>query len=149
MSIANGKGLQFAHLPISYLIYNLLFHPPPQFPGPVPWRASRIPYIAHLFRGDLEKPEVMGKMYEKPGRVVRIAPNILAFADARAWKGESTFSIQIRSGHFDKRKDVLTLGQDLGARKHCQMPNMKELSHFGAEPGTKRGIMTSESEEHA
>lgn len=65
-------------------VYNLFFHPLRAFPGPVLWRASRIPYAIRSLRGTLTME--MLDVHNKYGMVVRIAPNELAFADPLAWR---------------------------------------------------------------
>ncbi|KAG8158063.1 hypothetical protein KVR01_011824 [Diaporthe batatas] len=64
--------------------YNVLFHPLRSYPGPLLWRATRIPYHIKVLSGTLSID--MLDLHKKYGPVVRIAPNELAFANASAWK---------------------------------------------------------------
>ncbi|KAK2774463.1 cytochrome p450 [Colletotrichum kahawae] len=66
------------------LVYNIFFHPLAKYPGPLLMRASRIPFLQKHITGTLSF-EVLD-LHKKYGDVVRVAPNELAFADARAWK---------------------------------------------------------------
>lgn len=68
---------------LSHAIYNVYFHPLSAFPGPWLSRASRLPHVVSLLRGRSHKYVLEG--HRRYGAVVRIAPNELAFADARAW----------------------------------------------------------------
>ncbi|KAK3939376.1 Isotrichodermin C-15 hydroxylase [Diplogelasinospora grovesii] len=67
-----------------YVVYNLLLHPLAGYPGPMLMRATRATFCYHHMRGTL--PFYMLELHKKYGRVVRIAPNELAFADPQAWK---------------------------------------------------------------
>lgn len=73
---------------IGYLVYQVVFniflHPLRAFPGPLLMRTSRVPYCVHLLSGRL--PFVVLELHRQYGSVVRIAPNELVFADARAWR---------------------------------------------------------------
>lgn len=66
------------------VIKNLFFHPLRSYPGPLLWRASRIPYSVRLLSGRL--PFDVLDLHRQYGAVVRIAPDELVFADARAWR---------------------------------------------------------------
>ncbi|EXJ90170.1 hypothetical protein A1O3_03239 [Capronia epimyces CBS 606.96] len=66
------------------LVYNLYFHPLAAYPGPLLARCSRLWYTNALVRGNL--PFVVHQAHEKYGEIVRIAPDELAYIDARAWK---------------------------------------------------------------
>lgn len=69
---------------IGQLTYNIFFHPLASYPGPLLWRASRLPYCVSSIRGTI--PFDVHALFEKYGPVVRVAPNELAYADADAWK---------------------------------------------------------------
>lgn len=69
---------------IYQVVYNLFFHPLHAFPGPLLMRTSRVPYCMHLLSGRL--PFAVLELHRQYGSVVRIAPDELVFADARAWK---------------------------------------------------------------
>jgi cytochrome P450 len=58
-------------------------HPLSKYPGPVAWRAFRLPYIISLFRGELVHDTYT--LHEKYGDVVRIAPNELSYTKTQAW----------------------------------------------------------------
>ncbi|KAK1961873.1 cytochrome P450 [Colletotrichum sublineola] len=65
-------------------LYNLFLHPLAEFPGPIWMRISRAPFCYKLLAGTL--PFDMLELHNRYGPVVRIAPDELAFHDARAWK---------------------------------------------------------------
>ncbi|KAF4784431.1 cytochrome P450 [Colletotrichum scovillei] len=69
---------------ISYMIYNLFFHPLRRFPGPILMRATRATFCYRLWCGKLSFD--MLDLHRKYGDVVRIAPDELAYADPAAWK---------------------------------------------------------------
>ncbi|KAL2266734.1 hypothetical protein VTJ83DRAFT_6086 [Remersonia thermophila] len=66
------------------IIYNLYLHPLRRFPGPTLMRATRWGYNVKRLRGTLSFD--MLDLHRRYGPVVRVAPDELAFADARAWK---------------------------------------------------------------
>ncbi|RYP57381.1 hypothetical protein DL769_009518 [Monosporascus sp. CRB-8-3] len=65
-------------------IHLVLFHPLAKFPGPKFWAASRIPWTFHVIKGDLW--QVLGRLHEVYGPVVRIAPDELTTTFPSAWK---------------------------------------------------------------
>lgn len=69
---------------VSRAVYNVFYHPLREYPGPLLWRISRLPYVYWSLKGELAFR--MLDMHNKHGPVVRIAPDELAFADADAWK---------------------------------------------------------------
>ncbi|KAK1690189.1 cytochrome P450 [Colletotrichum godetiae] len=82
---ASCLGFAFTTLYIvSYIIYNLFFHPLRRFPGPILMRATRATFCYRLWRGTLSFD--MLDLHRKYGDVVRIAPDELAYADPVAWK---------------------------------------------------------------
>ncbi|KAF2011846.1 cytochrome P450 [Aaosphaeria arxii CBS 175.79] len=69
--------------PITNWIYNLYFHPLANFPGPILWRASRLPHMRAVWGKHF--PYEIKKLHAQYGGVVRIAPNELSFSEAAAW----------------------------------------------------------------
>lgn len=68
-----------------------------------------MPLTIEVLRGNFEKPHIMRAMHEKYGRVVRTAPNRLAFADADAWRG----MVALISPVLDQiRPEVLTVSRN-------------------------------------
>ena len=65
------------------LLYNLFLHPLANYPGPILWRASRLPASYHHASGDLYK--CIAAIHSKYGSTVRIAPNELSFTAPEAW----------------------------------------------------------------
>jgi len=66
------------------LIYNISpFHPLSKYPGPLLWRASRLPASYHHARGDLYK--CIATMHAHYGATVRLAPDELSFTSPSAW----------------------------------------------------------------
>ncbi|KAK3393457.1 isotrichodermin C-15 hydroxylase [Podospora didyma] len=70
--------------PIASIIYNLFFHPLRNFPGPLHFRASFLPFVYHWVMG--KQTFVTEKLHRQYGPVVRISPKHLSFCDTRAWK---------------------------------------------------------------
>ncbi|KAF2210952.1 hypothetical protein CERZMDRAFT_113086 [Cercospora zeae-maydis SCOH1-5] len=66
------------------LFYNLYLHPLRSYPGPLLWRASKLPSAYYALRGRLDTKLL--HIHRKYGKHIRIAPDELSFADARAWK---------------------------------------------------------------
>lgn len=67
-----------------YAYYNAFLHPLRRYPGPIAWRAFRIPYVIAIHRGEIHQK--LKQFHDQYGPVVRIAPNELSYADGRAWK---------------------------------------------------------------
>lgn len=65
-------------------MYNIYLHPLAKFPGPVFFRASRLPYAYHMAKGDLTFRLL--PLHEEYGPIVRIAPDELAFVHPDAWR---------------------------------------------------------------
>ncbi|PLB51299.1 cytochrome P450 [Aspergillus steynii IBT 23096] len=70
--------------PITYATHNLYFHPLAHHPGPLLWRAFRLPFTLSMIRGEL--PHRIRALHEQYGDVVRVAPNELSFIDPAAWR---------------------------------------------------------------
>jgi cytochrome P450 len=61
-----------------------LWHPLARYPGPLLWRAFRLPYALNLWKGEyVHRISEMHKIY---GDIVRVAPNELSFIDVQAWQ---------------------------------------------------------------
>ncbi|KAK6205928.1 hypothetical protein LQW54_008120 [Pestalotiopsis sp. IQ-011] len=69
---------------VAAALYNVFWHPLSTFPGPLLWRAFRLPYVVRAIQGRLAFD--MLSIHERYGHVVRIAPNELAFAHSSAWR---------------------------------------------------------------
>src|SRR6186997_3085762 len=67
-----------------YGIYNVLFHPLRNYPGPLLWRAFRLPWVFAIHSGRIHQR--MKELHDRYGPVVRIAPNELSYTDSQAWK---------------------------------------------------------------
>ncbi|GME64949.1 hypothetical protein AJ79_03600 [Neofusicoccum parvum] len=78
-----GLGALLAVYSVGWMLYNLYFHPLSSFPGPFEARATRIWYCRKLLSGSVSFE--IGKLHEKYGDVVRIAPDELSFNDPKAW----------------------------------------------------------------
>ncbi len=74
------------------IIYNLYFHPLRSYPGPLLFRASRLPWTIRFWQGRLVY-DIMD-MHSKYGPVVRIAPDELSFTSPDAWR-----DVHARRGH--------------------------------------------------
>ena len=67
-----------------YGLYNLTFHPLRSYPGPLLWRAYRLPYARSLISGTF--PYDVHELHKIYGPVVRVAPGELCYTDSRALK---------------------------------------------------------------
>src|ERR1700761_6388436 len=67
---------------VGLMIYNVFFHPLRSYPGPLLWRATRLPYDYHRFRGTLNFK--IREMHNKYGEIVRVSPSDLTFASTQA-----------------------------------------------------------------
>ncbi|KAF2001344.1 isotrichodermin C-15 hydroxylase [Amniculicola lignicola CBS 123094] len=111
--------------PITLWVYNLYFHPLAKFPGPILWRASRLPYMRAAWGKHF--PYEIEKLHEKYGDVIRIAPNELSFSNPTAW-------------------DDIYSNRD-GANP--QAFKKSELWHGNPQGGPKSVFTTIEPKEHA
>ncbi|KAF1952725.1 benzoate 4-monooxygenase cytochrome-like protein P450 [Byssothecium circinans] len=64
-------------------LYNLTLHPLHSYPGPLHWRASRLPWAHSMQSGRLHAD--LHKLHQTYGPVVRIAPDELSYTDPQAW----------------------------------------------------------------
>ncbi|KAH9223339.1 cytochrome P450 [Leptodontidium sp. 2 PMI_412] len=92
---------------LSIAIYRIYFSPLSHIPGPVLWRASRLPFAYNLFLGRL--PYKISSLHEKYGPVVRLAPTEVSFTTVEAWTG--IYSVQRREdgSKVQMRKDPFML----------------------------------------
>ncbi|KAL2819636.1 cytochrome P450 [Aspergillus cavernicola] len=66
------------------LIYNLYFHPLSNYPGPLLWRASSLPWKFTLLRGTMHHD--LMRHHQKYGDTIRLKPDEISFANADAWR---------------------------------------------------------------
>ncbi|KAK4189076.1 cytochrome P450 [Podospora australis] len=78
--LLTATGL-FTYL-IVHILYNIYLHPLADVPGPLSWRALRLPYVRSLVRGAFIRDTL--KMHLKYGPIVRVAPDEISFAGADA-----------------------------------------------------------------
>lgn len=83
-------SIQILILQITRWVYNIFLHPLAAFPGPLLWRASRVPFERSLVRGRILKDLTV--VHAKYGEVVRVAPGILSFIHPSAWPDIYTHS---------------------------------------------------------
>ncbi|KAF2650799.1 isotrichodermin C-15 hydroxylase [Lophiostoma macrostomum CBS 122681] len=109
--------------PIAVWIYNAFFHSLAHFPGPLLWRASRLPYLRAVFSGHF--PYQIQRLHEQYGDIVRIAPNELSFTDPTAW--DDIYSNRDGANHEAFRKSELWHGNpDGGAASVFVTIDLKE-----------------------
>ncbi|KAF1931191.1 benzoate 4-monooxygenase cytochrome P450 [Didymella exigua CBS 183.55] len=60
--------------------FNVWIHPLRHYPGPILWRAFRLPYVVAMHKGQLHKR--LKEFHTMYGSIVRIAPNELSYADS-------------------------------------------------------------------
>ncbi|KAI4593346.1 hypothetical protein KJ359_009877 [Pestalotiopsis sp. 9143b] len=80
------------------ILYNLFISPLKQFPGPLLYSASSIPYDIACANGYANK--VLVALHDKYGPVVRIRPTELSYIEGHIWKDAWGF----RSGHAEWAK---------------------------------------------
>ncbi|GLA35474.1 hypothetical protein AnigIFM63309_011314 [Aspergillus niger] len=83
-TISLGK-LLFAILSaagLSYVVYQVQFHPLAAYPGPFLAKLTNLYSVVHAMRGD--RHEDLYKLHQRHGRIVRIGPNRVTILDARA-----------------------------------------------------------------
>jgi cytochrome P450 len=72
-------------LPICRVLYNISpFHPLAAYPGPLTWRATRLPWVMALQRGQLHQE--LKHIHNTYGPTVRVAPNELSYTQPEAWR---------------------------------------------------------------
>ncbi|QDS75182.1 hypothetical protein FKW77_008510 [Venturia effusa] len=69
---------------ISYMVYNVFFHPLSKFPGPRMAAATPIYYAYYIMTGRQVKYNKV--LHEKYGEVVRVKPNELSFISENTWR---------------------------------------------------------------
>lgn len=69
---------------LSHVFYNLFLHPLRDYPGPLLWRASSLPWKYTLLRGTMHHD--LMRYHQQYGDTVRIKPNEISYANAQAWK---------------------------------------------------------------
>lgn len=82
------------------MIFNLYFHPLSKVPGPVAWKASRLPFIWALLRGTIVHD--IERLHRQYGPILRIAPDEVTFAHEDAWRD----IFQLRKDHQQFLKDI-------------------------------------------
>lgn len=75
--------LAFTVQSIDVAIYNVYFHPLSKFPGPILATATSIPFAYRVFNG--RSVDWLQYLHERYGKVVRVRPNELSYADPAAW----------------------------------------------------------------
>lgn len=75
--------LAFTVRSIGVAIYNVYFHPLSKFPGPILATATSIPFAYRVFNG--RSVDWLQYLHERYGKVVRVRPNELSYADPAAW----------------------------------------------------------------
>ncbi|KAF2005008.1 cytochrome P450 ClCP1 [Amniculicola lignicola CBS 123094] len=85
--VCYGSGLAIGAL-VTYIllfgIYNLTLHPLRSYPGPLLWRAYRIPWCISTLGGRF--PFDVLEFHKKYGPVVRVAPDELSYSTSKALK---------------------------------------------------------------
>lgn len=131
----NGSQLSFLLLATN-VTYNLFFHPLRAFPGPLLYRALRIPFLLRLVRGTLCRD--MLALHDRYGPVVRVAPNELAFADPAAWRD------------IMQPTTMTTATSSSGSKTGAGLPEIgKWNEHYRARDGGAINILSAPPEEHA
>ena len=66
------------------IVHNIFFHPLAEYPGPLLWRASSLPWKIALLKGTMHHD--LMRFHEKYGDTLRLKPDELSYANAQAWK---------------------------------------------------------------
>ncbi|KAI9708933.1 MAG: hypothetical protein M1820_003627 [Bogoriella megaspora] len=104
-------------------IYNAFFHPLAKFPGPLLWRASRLPYMRAVWGGHF--PYEIQSLHAQYGDTIRIAPNELSFTSPNAW--DDIYSNRDGANPEAFRKSDLWHGNpEGGAASVFVTPDLKE-----------------------
>ncbi|PYI09335.1 benzoate 4-monooxygenase cytochrome P450 [Aspergillus sclerotiicarbonarius CBS 121057] len=69
---------------LSYVCYNVFFHPLRHYPGPALWAATRLPWCWYQAQGCLNHKLL--ELHRRYGQVVRVAPDELSYTSEEAWK---------------------------------------------------------------
>ncbi|CAO2658511.1 Nn.00g062340.m01.CDS01 [Neocucurbitaria sp. VM-36] len=123
-------------------IYNLTLHPLRSYPGPLLWRAYRLPYAYALLTDHW--PFIVSNLHKRYGHIVRVAPNELSYTDPSARRtilghhnptteGFSEFD-KDRSGFMPPANGVSNL-LSAHAADHARMRRL--LSHSFSEKGLR------------
>lgn len=113
------------------MLYNVFLHPLRSYPGPLLWRASRLPFCIHHVSGRLSFQVL--DLHRRYGDVVRIAPDELAFVDARAWKDimghrpPGQLEMPKAPPFYRTSEDLPTTVVNAGREEHGKL--RRELSH--------------------
>lgn len=86
------------------MIFNIVFHPLRNIPGPKGCAVSRIPYTYHHLNGT--NAAFLRKLHDQYGEVVRYSPNELSFISGEtAWNDIYGFRTGALKGHANMNKD--------------------------------------------
>jgi hypothetical protein len=105
----------------AHCAYNLFFHPLSSYPGPILWRAVRLPYVVRALQGQLVYD--MLEMHKRYGPIVRVAPNELALAYEEVWD-------EVQGGTYEN-----------------EMPKWE--AYYRVQPRQTGFIMTAPREDHS
>lgn len=89
-------------------VYNILFHPLRDIPGPILWCSFDLPYIRSKLKGTAHRDLL--RLHLKYGAVVRVAPNEVSHSSGAVWRdvwghnkdpefGKSIFNVPYNGSH--------------------------------------------------
>ncbi|KAL7793172.1 cytochrome P450 [Trichoderma ceciliae] len=116
--VLSSWGFQYTVLRI---VFNLYFHPLSETPGPATWKASRLPFIWSLLRGNIVHD--IERLHRKYGPILRIAPDEVTFAHEDAWR------------------DIFHLRKD-------HQPFLKDLVWWKSQPGMPDSLLSAIDPKH-
>ncbi|KAK4210329.1 cytochrome P450 [Rhypophila decipiens] len=114
---------------ISYITFNIFFHPLSSYPGPLLWRATQIPYTISFNAGDLpKKAHYYHELYQSD--VIRLAPNRLSYINPDAVK-EIKGHRKISQGENGKAPDFFWFARKsiIGAEREAHGRVRRALAH--------------------
>lgn len=123
---------------VGKVLYNLFLHPLKSYPGPLLWRASRIPYNYHLYHGTLDKAQ--NELHHTYGPTVRVAPDQLIFTSPQAFfdfTAHKPGKEEFPKDPFFQQKPPNGIPNILGADKENHARYRRLMAHAFSEKGLR------------
>lgn len=120
------------------MLYNVFLHPLHEYPGPLLWRATSLPYDYYSFRG--ETPFKLRDIHKKYGDIVRISPVEISYANEQAVKDIWAHKPGIEEFPKHPRRRQLPpngIENILGANKEDHARYRRLLAHAFSEKGMR------------
>ncbi|KAF1992124.1 cytochrome P450 [Aulographum hederae CBS 113979] len=122
-----------------HLTYNIYLHPLSSYPGPIFWRATRLPHLHANLTGVL--PHELLRLHQKYGPVVRVAPDELSYSASAALKdiyGHQQGRLELGKDKMEVNlKPINGAVNILGAERAEHARYRRLLSHGFSEKGMR------------